>query len=302
MRILLFLLFILGGSLAYAGYESKKFAEETPYVVRLKNGDMLTGFVAVVPALDSADRSSIKLTTQLGAPTIYLDEIAEITPLDSYYRHKHRHYLLPTGISIKDDHFVGDFEALFFYAGAGITDYVSVTFGRSIAPFIPSSDQLSLLNFKATLYSQEWDTFDGGMDLAVGSNLAFVNHNNRLVHFFTSTSFRLPKSILTGAVFYKTMGKDLYELKFGNERVNLNYPDGSWGLALGLDTRFTQRKDLHFVGEIWNSDITRPTNTGILVGLRLANTTFAADFGISYFTAPFFAPYFSFVWTPASAF
>jgi hypothetical protein len=56
--------------------------------------------------------------------------------------------------------------------------------------------------------------------------------------------------------------------------------------------------DVHVICELWNPDIAKPMNSGALLGLRIANTHVAADFGLSVWTAPAIAPFVSFVWTP----
>jgi hypothetical protein len=49
---------------------------------------------------------------------------------------------------------------------------------------------------------------------------------------------------------------------------------------------------------LWNSDITKPSNSGILLGFRIGNSNVSADFGLAIFTTPYFIPFTSFVWTP----
>jgi hypothetical protein len=76
------------------------------------------------------------------------------------------------------------------------------------------------------------------------------------------------------------------------------YEDGSFGLALGVDTHLSAWKDVRIIGELWNSNISKPTDTGVLLGVRLGNTKFSADFGLALFTSPFLLPFTSFSWTP----
>jgi hypothetical protein len=108
----------------------------------------------------------------------------------------------------------------------------------------------------------------------------------------------LSRTSLTAAIFYKGGSKDIYRIRMANNALDLTYGDGAFGLGLGLDTKLSRMHDLHFIGELWNSDATKPTNTGVLLGLRLCNSSFSADFGLSFFTQPFIAPFCSFVWTP----
>jgi hypothetical protein len=67
---------------------------------------------------------------------------------------------------------------------------------------------------------------------------------------------------------------------------------------MGIDTEISGRHGLHFIGELWNSDVNQPTNSGVLLGLRLFNSGFSADFGVAFFMQPFVAPFASFVITP----
>ncbi|MFP4528540.1 MAG: hypothetical protein ACLFQX_08325 [Candidatus Kapaibacterium sp.] len=267
------------------------------YIIRLKNGDILTGYVTgTAPGEEGGP--AIRFRTELGTALIYISQIEEIRPKEVAYRHSHRVFLLPTAEPIGGDHFIGMFEMLFLYGGAGIGDIVSITAGRSIVPGIDSRQQLTELNVKATVYNTDFESMEGGMSFAVGGNMAWANHNNRLVHYYGVATFRGFKSLITSAIFYKAGSEDYYRLNFGQNAVDMTYADGSFGIGLGLDTRFTRWHGLHFIGELWNSDITRPTNTGVLLGFRLSNSSFSADFGLSFFTQPLVAPFASFVWTP----
>ncbi len=271
--------------------------DQFKYVVRLNNGDLITGFIREMRS-HPEEGDGFDISTDIGLATIYANQIVEIVPEQEYYKHSHRVYFLPTAEAIKGDHFAGMFEGLFFYAGAGITDYFSFTVGRSIIPFIPASDQLSNFNLKTTFLTVPFETMQGYMSFALGGNMAFVNHNNRLLHGYATATFTGAKSRLTGSLFYKAGDKNLYIVKFNNEQDDLRYTNGAFGIALGLDTKFSSWKGLNFIGELWNNDIAKPTNTAVLLGFRLYNSQFSADFGIAFFTEPFAAPFLSFVWTP----
>jgi hypothetical protein len=99
-------------------------------------------------------------------------------------------------------------------------------------------------------------------------------------------------------MFYKAGSDDYYKVRMGANSIDMNYADGSFGLGIGIDSRFSSMHDLHFIGELWNSDVTRPTHSAVMLGLRLCSSNFSADFGLSFFTQPFVAPFCSFVWTP----
>lgn len=270
---------------------------EHKIVLRLKNGDVISGFV-VEMVNSPEDGEGIKVKTILGTATIFAKEIIEVRAEEEYYRHSHRIFLLPTAEPIGDNHYIGDFEMLFLYGGFGIYDWVSVTAGRSLIPGIMSSEQISLFNVKVSLLNEEFPQVARRISFAIGTNVSFINNANRMVHYYGVGTVLLSRTSLSASVFYKAGSKDYYRAYMGNNAIDIRYPDGSFGIGLGLDTKISRMHDLHFIGELWNSDVTRPTNTGVLLGLRLCNSTFSSDFGLAFFTQPFVAPFFSFVWTP----
>ncbi len=283
-------------AISYNDNELKAF-EDYECVVRLKNGDLITGVITDV--LNSETEGvGIKILTELGKATIYSNQIAEIRVKDDYYRHNHRVFLLPTANPIKTNHFVGSFELLFLYFGAGISDFFSITAGRTIVPQITSSQQISLINAKFTFLSMEFDSVARMVTLALGGNLGFANHNNRFQHLYLVSTVKLYKTELTGTVLYKIGSDDFNFIYYGNNLQELKYPNGSFGIGLGIDTEIPRIKGLHFIGELWNIDVERPTNTALMLGLRLCNTSVAADFGLALFTQPYIFPFVSFVWTP----
>jgi hypothetical protein len=266
------------------------------YIIRLNNGDILSGYV--VEAVSNSDEGDgIKFSTEIGTATIYEEQILEIREIENYYRHDHRIFLLPTANPIQNNHFIGNFELLLFYAGAGIGDMVSITAGRTFIPNIRSDQQITIGDIKVTLLNMDLNSNEK-FTFALGSNLGFVNDDNRLLHFYGVGTLNLSRSAVTAAIFYKAGSSDYNKVKIGGNAIDLWYPDGSFGIGLGLDTRFTKMHDLHFIGELWNSDVSKPTNTAVMLGLRLCSTKFSADFGLSFFTQPFVAPFCSFVWTP----
>lgn len=270
---------------------------ELEYILRLANGDVLSGYV-IEMVNDPKDGEGIKLKTEVGNAIIFANQIVEITPKEEQYRHSHSVYLLPTADPISSNHFIGLYELMFFYAGAGVGDILSVTAGHSFLPGISSSQQISALNVKLTLLSMEFEDVARKMTLALGYNLAYVNSYNRFVHLYGVGTVELSRSKLTAMVFAKMGSKDFYDIYFGNNRIDLIYEDGSFGIGLGLDTRITKRHDLHLIGEIWNSNVAKPTNSGVLLGFRLCNSSFSSDFGITFFTIPYIVPFVSFKWTP----
>ena len=106
-------------------------------------------------AIAREEGEGIKFSTEIGTATIYEDQILEIKKVKNYYRQDHRIYLLPTANPIGNNHFIGNFELLMFYAGAGISDIVSITAGRTFMPSIRSDQQLSVANAKVTLLNMD---------------------------------------------------------------------------------------------------------------------------------------------------
>ncbi len=272
---------------------------ETRYYVRLSEGDILTGVIVEVFD-DERGGAAIKMKTAIGTATVYASQIEEITPLEQAYPHSHRIFIMPTAEPIGSNHFIGLYELLFLYGGAGIADVVSVTAGRSMVPSVPSSEQVSVLNIKATVYREEQHDLPGHISFALGANFAWLNDRNRLVNLYGVGTFTGARARITGTLFYKAAGEDVVTAQAGTiGSTNINYARGAVGIGVGLDTKLTNgRYDLHVLAELWNHDIGRPSNTAVLLGLRLWNTDFSADFGIAFFTAPAIAPVANFVWTP----
>lgn len=267
------------------------------YYIRLLTGEEYTGIIRDILE-DDKQGTVLKVKLIIGTAEIPCNVIAELRPHKELYRHNHRLYLLPTADPIGDNYFIGNFELLLLYAGVGY-DRFSLTAGRTIIPGISSAEQGSLLNVKATVYSEDNITMPGGFTLALGTNVAWLNSANRLLHFYGTGTFTLTRTRLTMSMFYKQGRDDSFVIsggRFGN--FGVTYPNGALGLALGFDTKFTAMNDVHVICELWNPDIAKPMNSGALLGLRIANTHVAADFGLSVWTAPAIAPFVSFVWTP----
>lgn len=271
--------------------------KNTEYIVRLNNGDLLSGFVIEI-INDPEDGEGIKLKTVVGNAIIFANQIIEINPKAEQYRHGHSIYLLPTAEPISNNHFLGIYELMFLYAGAGLGDIVSITAGHSFLPGIASNQQISVMNVKLSLLSVEFEDVARKMTLALGGNLAYVNSHNRFIHLYGVSTIELSRTKLTASVFAKTGSKDVYDIYFGNNRIDLIYEDGSFGIGLGVDSKLIKRHDLHFIGELWNSNVAKPTNTAVLLGLRLCNSSFSSDFGITFVTVPYMIPFVSFKWTP----
>ncbi|MDA3842755.1 MAG: hypothetical protein PF588_00110 [Candidatus Kapabacteria bacterium] len=271
---------------------------EKEYVIRMENGDILSGYVTEMMS-DPDAGDGMRFKTEIGTAMIYEYQILEIRPVKKNYRHNHRVYFLPTAEPIGDNHFVSVFELLFLYGGFGISDWFSFTAGHSMIPGIRSDEQITSANAKFTFFNHPIDEDGHVLSLAAGGNLAFINDANRIMHFYGVSTMRFSRTTLTAMVFYKTFGQDYdYKINMYDTQTYLYYPDGQFGISLGIDTKFSTRHDLHFIAELWNKNVTQPTSSGVLIGLRLCNSNFSTDFGISFFASPFVAPFVSFVWTP----
>lgn len=290
---ILFCILFTAASYSNSGVEP----DSVEYVVRLKNGDMLTG--NIIEVIDESDNGGgIKLRTFLGTPLIYYKEIVEIYPKVTADRTKNRIFIMPTGDAIGRDHFIANYELGLFYAGFGLFDMLSFTVGRSFLPTVLSHDQISIINAKATLVRMFWENAPGGMSLALGGNITFVNNRNNLTHLYTSVNFTGVRTDINGIVFLKTGNRDYYTARFGLELVDFIYEDGSFGIGVGIKTKFSERHGLYFVGELWNINVSKVTNTAVMGGVRLQNSSFSADFGLAIFTVPYVFPVASFAWTP----
>lgn len=219
MKILLYLILLLI-SLPIAFSQESEFntvAENAEYVIRLFNGDQITGTILEFNE-DSLKGNSIKFKTLIGTTIIYFKEIKEIQLKDDLNRHSHRIFIMPTAEPIKNNAFLGNYMLAFFYAGFGIFDIVSVTAGRSVIPTVPSQDQISLLNLKATVFTTQWEEMKGGLSIAIGLNHGFVNHNNRFTHLYTNFTFIGDRTDITGMFYVKTGESEFYDFKFADYR------------------------------------------------------------------------------------
>lgn len=270
------------------------------YYVRLINGDILTGNIIDIESTSKGD--AVRLKTIIGTSTIYACEIAEIAPVLQQYRHKHRVFIQPTAYPIGNDHFIANYELAAFYGGFGISDFLSVTMARTFLPLQRGNNQFSDLNIKVSPQDMAFSTSDGNIAVAAGLNLSFANDINRMIHAYTVVSYtgNTRKSTLNMVMFYKAGTKDFTQVKVFNEYYDFNYENGALGIGIGLDTRISKRHDLRIIGELWNANITKQTHSAFMLGLRLSNSMFSADFGIAASTQPFILPVINFVWTPFS--
>lgn len=269
----------------------------TVYLVRLNNGDIMSGRIEEV-GMDKNNAKFIKIKSMIGTPKIYENEVAEIIPEADKNRHRHRHFIMPSGFGVEDNHFLSNYEVAMFYLGFGITEYFSVTLGRTFVPTVLDEHQVTFVNAKATVLDINWDSIPGGLKLAIGGNLGFANHNNRLSHLYTSFTFYGDKTDLTGMVYTKIGSDDVYRFRINQNIYDFIYENGTFGIGLGLTTKISSDHNMFLVGELWNYDIHKLTNTAVLGAFRVANTTFSADFGFVFMTVPYLIPVVNFAWTP----
>ncbi len=266
-------------------------------VVRLRSGDMLEGILLGQTLRDSAD--AIRLRTSVGTATIELYQVAEIVPLPELYRHAWQLLLMPTAEPIGKNHCLMSMGLLTLGAAGGLGDIASILVLRSIVPALPSSHQVSLLNAKVTLLTAEYQQLDGHLALCVGANLAWVNAPNRLAHLWAAATFTRVQSRLTLLVMQNLSNQESYTVTVGTfGSVIMRYAPAAVGFGLGLDVQLPSRRDVHILAELWNLDLTRPYQSMVVFGLRLANTALALDAGIAMSTQPLLLPIASVRWTP----
>jgi hypothetical protein len=268
------------------------------YLLRLINGDVLEGeFLGETVLEDSL--AAWRFRTLIGTATIARREIAEILPREAAYRHLHRVFLQPTAEPIGNNAFVGLAGLFALYAGVGFQDWLSLVGAHTLLPSVPASEQIWALNAKFTLLSSPNILMPGRVSLAVGAQLSALNRANQILHLYAAASFVGERSQLSALVFAKAAGEDLLTVRAGSwGSVTFGYATGAVGIGAGLDVRLPTRRELHLLAELWNSDIRSPSRTGLLVGMRLANSAVALDFGLFWFGYPYAIPAANAVWTP----
>lgn len=294
---ILLLYVIFYSSVSFASVKKEKLQLGECYVLRLTNGDEIEGKIDSF-IFDDEEGEGIKFDCEIGLAKIFYNQISEITLCSKYYRNSHKYFLLPTAIGIGKNHFIGLLEMFVLYGGVGITDYFSVIIGRSILPSIYSNQQLTLLNIKGSLPEINFEEIPRRFHLAFGGNLGFANNNNRFIHFYGVATALFYKTSLSFSVFYKAGSEDFYLIRYGVNSINMNYPNGSFGVSFGLDTKIPSYKGMHFIAELWNIDVQRPTHSGLFLGLRLSNSSICSDFGLGWFSQPFVVPIVNFTWSP----
>ncbi len=268
------------------------------YLIRLINGDLIEGvFVADTFVQDSLP--AWRFRTLIGTATIARREVAELIEQEKAYRHLHRIFVQPTAEPIGRDAFVGLAGLFALYGGFGFQDWLSVVAARTFFPTVPAAEQIWAFNAKFTLLSSANVLMPGRVSLALGAQLSALNSPNQLLHLYAVASFIGERSHLSAMVFGKVAGPEILTLRAGSwGSVTFGYATGAVGIGAGLDVRLPTRREMHLLVELWNSDIRSPSRTGLLLGIRLANTLVALDFGLFWFGYPYAIPAANAVCTP----
>lgn len=273
--------------------------EDVIYVVRLNNGDIVSGLV--IEYGDDEKGAWVRIGATIGRAKIYANEIARIATKNDTYRHRHRGYILPTAQPIRNDHFVALIEGVLPYFGFGIGEWFSMTGGRTLVPGLGWENQFSVINMKFTLHKDQNGLIEEGEQYyALGLNGSWLNDVNFMGHIYGSATFTGKRTQATVMMFAKVAGDDIYTVSGGSlfNAFNFTMTNGTFGVGIGLDTRFPEQRNLHFIGELWNADITKPANTAMYLGLRLTSSAVAMDTGLTIVPGPAVIPTVAFAWTP----
>ena len=325
-KILIIFLFVSINNLLFS-FSISKFKEKLDvenndkiYMISLNNGDVISANIIVAIANledinDILNQNIIKDKEEKFIPFIiakmfdeeifiYEDEImniAERTNNNNTFKwQNHSYFLMPTANPISNNHFIGSYEMFFIMGGIGIFDYVSIFGGYSFIPLTNTREQITLINTKVSIPPIKIDN-NSNIALATGYNYGQINNNNKLHHLFAIATYNHnaenPANASIG-IFYKAGEQDYSRIILFERFFDIIYPNGAFGVCGGFEKHFNTRKDLSLLFEIWNNDVMNGANTGILLGLRLSGKKFYSDFGLAVITAPFVAPFFSFVWMP----
>lgn len=313
LKILFYLsIFIFSTSNIFCSVSLKEleqtFITDKEYIIWLKNGDMFSGTILGFVELTDPELSSINFETLFGTFRIYEDEIKKIILAEKRISGNHRTFIMPTANPIENNHFIGSYELLSFYGGFGISNWLSVTAGHTLLPSFPSNSntltnnsvegnsQIALVNCKFSLPKVKFSD-STSVNFALGANLSWLNAQNKMLHIFALSTYNTQDaSNVSLCLFYKA-GFSEYPMLVNllNTSFTVNHSDGTFAIGASADIKFSSRKDLSFIGEIWNGNIMHPTHSAILLGLRLSGRNFSSDFGLVFATQKFFLPVVNFV-------
>ena len=276
-----------------------EFDTDAEYYVRLVNGDVVTGQIVEISS-DSLG-SFLRIATSFGRARLYAREISWMGLREESYRARHRGILLPTAQPIGKDHYLALVEGVMPSIGIGIGSILSITAGRTVVPGIGWSNQFSTVNIKGTIHEGPNGLVEQGKQVyALGVNGAWINDVNFIGHLYGVATFTGKRTSVSTLVHAKISGKDDYTVSGGTlfSPFRFPYANGTIGVAFMMDVRFPEMHDLHFIGELWNADLTRPSNSALFVGMRQGNTTLTFDFGLAVLPGPNVAPALVVQWTP----
>ncbi len=302
--LLVLLLVVLSGTAAVCAddkYPLEKFDPdpELVYYVRMSNGDVLSGLSTQVK--EDGKGNYIELTTINGRIKIYEENIAWIGLYIDSYRADSRGLLIPNAEPIGNDSYVGVTEAVMPTVGIGYTPYLNVVAGRTIIPGIGAENQFSIVNIKSTLYEAENGLVEGGKQFyAVGFNASWLNDVNFIGHLYGVATFTGKRTRVSTLVHWKAAGKEVYTVSSGTLANSFQFPyiNGTLGVGLMMDVRFPELHDVHVLAELWGADLTRPSQSGLFLGLRQTNNQLTYDFGFGLLPRGVLVPIVNFAWTP----
>ena len=302
--LLVLLLVVLSGTAAVCAddkYPLENFDPdpELVYYVRMSNGDVLSGLSTQVK--EDGKGNYIELTTINGRIKIYEENIAWIGLYIDSYRADSRGLLIPNAEPIGNDSYIGVTEAVMPTVGIGYTPYLNVVAGRTIIPGIGAENQFSIVNIKSTLYEAENGLVEGGKQFyAVGFNASWLNDVNFIGHLYGVATFTGKRTRVSTLVHWKAAGKEVYTVSSGTLANSFQFPyiNGTLGVGLMMDVRFPELHDVHILAELWGADLTRPSQSGLFLGLRQTNNQLTYDFGFGLLPRGVLVPIVNFAWTP----
>jgi len=278
----------------------KDFDINSEYTVYLTNGDMISGkIIELLYDADETDPIAIKLSSIVGIIKIYEDEIQRIYCSKFLSAGTNRAFIMPTANPVGSKFSLASYELFALYSEVGILDLVSITGATTLIPKLVDyeSENVSFVNAKISLPKLKFQD-SSSVTFALGANAVFLGAND-LYHIYGLATYNTQDaSQVTAGLFYKIANQDLpMGFSFFGKNMLIDYPDNTFGISANTEVNFSNRKDLFFIGEFWNSDLSKPTNSIIILGLRLKGRNFSSDFGLLLSTQPFLAPVINFMWT-----
>lgn len=263
--------------------------ESLEYIVLMKSGDSFRGNVV------ATGDTTLTIQTEFNRVVIPKSLIEEFIKVKGPYTKRPYHFLMPTASPNGPGGFISNYELGFLYGGIGLGYGATITAGMTVVPGFSLSSQLYHANAKFTVERSDQ------AELALGATYTFITTREPYAHLYGVATTTLGKGRWSAMLFYKVSGDDMAPIElygFGENdttRFDLFY-QGALGVALGIDGPLFGRDDMAFFGEIWNNDVTRPSNTVSAVGIRIYNESFSADFGVGLVPLPAIAPITSFTW------